>query len=70
MIGKLTDSAKRFGNMLDDRQVKRLLALANAGTDAEATAVAAAIGALSLSNESLVPLILKPEGAKDAGKKN
>jgi hypothetical protein len=62
MFGKVTQSAKKFGNMLDDRQVRRLVEMARSGSDAEATAKAALIGALSLPNDSIVPLILTPMG--------
>lgn len=61
LLGKVTQSAKRFGNLLDARQVKRLVDAAGSGTDAEATARAALMGALSLPNESINGLIL---GAK------
>lgn len=53
-----TQSAKRHGNMLEDRQVRRLLGMTRQGNDAQATAVAALIGALSLPNQDLIPLIL------------
>lgn len=51
-------SAKRYGNMLEERQVKRLLGMTSTGSDAQATAVAALIGALNLPNQELVPLIV------------
>ncbi len=58
LLGKVTQSAKKFGNLLDERQIRRLVEGANAGSDAEATAKAALIGALNLPNDSIVPLIL------------
>ncbi|MGD9688787.1 MAG: hypothetical protein AB7K52_02490 [Phycisphaerales bacterium] len=58
LLGKVTQSAKKYGNMLDDRQIRRLVEMAGAGTDAEATAKAALIGALNLSSDNIVPMIL------------
>jgi len=58
LLGYVADSAKRFGNLLADRQVRRLIELARTGERREATAAAAAMGALNLPNESLLPLII------------
>jgi hypothetical protein len=58
MLAKLADSGKRYGNMLDDRQVKRLVELAGSATGESATALAAALGSLNIKNDALVPLIL------------
>lgn len=58
LLKATTQSAKRFGNMMEERQVKRLLGMTRGGSDAQATAVAALIGALDLKNEDLIPLIL------------
>lgn len=58
MLSKLGESAKRFGNQLEPRQVQRLLELAATGGNDEATAAAAVLGALNLPNDNLVPLIL------------
>lgn len=58
LLGKVTQSAKKHGNMLDDRQIRRLVETAGTGTDAEATAKAALLGALNLSSDSIVPMIL------------
>lgn len=57
MLDKLTQSARRFGNLLESRHIPRLMELASKGTGPEATAAAAAIGALGVSNTDLVPLI-------------
>lgn len=58
LLEKAAGSAKRFGNMLEARQVSRLVALASGdGPDAEATAAAALIGALKLNNADLLPVI-------------
>ncbi len=64
LINKLTGSAKRFGNLLDDRQVKRFTDMAGKGSDEQATAVAALIGALNLSNDSFLSLLAAPEAPK------
>lgn len=58
LIRKVADSAKRFGNQLEPRQVGRLTELAAKGPEAEATAAAALMGALSLPNSQVVPLII------------
>ena len=58
LLRKVTDSAKRFGNQLEARQVGRLTELAAKGTGEEATAAAALMGALNLPNSQVVPLIL------------
>jgi HEAT repeat protein len=58
LLGKTADSAKRFGNKLEPRQVDRVIELASTGKGDEATAAAALVGSLNLSNSNLVPLIL------------
>jgi hypothetical protein len=58
LLGKVAESAKRYGNLLEARQVSRLMDLAAKGPDAEATAAAALVGSLNLPNNNLVPLIL------------
>lgn len=58
LLGKVADSAKRFGNRLEPRQVDRLIELAGTGSGDEATAAAALVGALNLPNTNLIPLIL------------
>lgn len=58
MLDAVARSAKRSGNMLEERQVSRLVEIAGSGDDAEATAAAALMGALNLPNARLVPLIL------------
>jgi len=55
----VSDSAKRFGNLLEPRQTTRLIELASSGADEEATSAASLMGALSLPNADLVPLILR-----------
>lgn len=57
MLNAVARSAKRYGNLLAERQVLRLVEIAGSGNDAEATAAAALMGALNLPNARLVPLI-------------
>lgn len=59
MLGHVAGSARRFGNLLADRQVRRLLEMAAAGgPDARSNAVASLLGALNLEGNHLLPLIL------------
>jgi hypothetical protein len=58
LLDKLASSAKRFGNKLEERHVKRLRELAVSQDKEEATAAAATLGALNLPNSQLLPLIL------------
>lgn len=58
MLDKTAASAKRFGNLLENRQVSALRELVMRGGDEQATAAAALMGALNLPNTELVPLIL------------
>src|SRR5690606_29824304 len=46
LLGKVADSAKRFGNLLEARQIHRVVELAQNGEVAEATAAAGVMGAL------------------------
>lgn len=58
LFDRVAESGKSFGNMLEDRQVRYLLSLASEGDGEQATAAAALVGALSISNTEVVPLIL------------
>lgn len=58
LMDLVASSAKRFGPMLDDRQVSRLLELASAGDDDEAIAAASLVGSLNLPGQRVVPLLL------------
>lgn len=58
LLGKVADSAKRYGNMLASRQVEQLIVLAGSKDEVEATAAAALMGALNLPNSQLIPLII------------
>jgi hypothetical protein len=55
----VASSAKRFGSMLDERQVSRILELAADGEDDEAIAAASLVGALNLPGQRVVPLLLQ-----------
>jgi len=57
LLGAAAESAKRCGNRSELRLVERLIELANEGSDEEATAAAALMGALNLPNTQVVPLI-------------
>lgn len=58
MLERVGQSARRFGNMLEERQVRRLVELTRGEDDREATAAAALMGALDLPGSQLAPLIL------------
>ncbi len=58
LVGEVSDSAKRFGNLLETRQVDRVVEMAGAADTQEATAAAALVGSLNLPNANLIPLIL------------
>jgi HEAT repeat protein len=58
LLGRVSQSAKRFGNLLEPRHTTRLLELARAGSDDEATAAAALLGALNSSGSDAASLIL------------
>ncbi len=59
LLSLVADSAKRFGNKLEERHVKRVLEMTGSEDDKEATSAAALMGALNLPNSQLIPLILK-----------
>lgn len=59
LLNRVADSAKRFGNQLDARHVATVVKLAmGSGSNEQATAAAALMGALKLPNSDLIPLIL------------
>lgn len=60
LLGRVTDSAKRFGNLLESRQIRWLMEVVRTGDETQATSAAALAGALNLAGEELVPLILEP----------
>jgi len=58
LLSKVTASARRVGNQLEQRHIDSLKRLATTATGNAATAAAALMGALNLPNSELVPLIL------------
>ncbi|MEM8757248.1 MAG: hypothetical protein AAGF47_05650 [Planctomycetota bacterium] len=58
LLGWLAASARRNGNLLGTPAIEGLIELADTGADDEATAAAAVIGALGISQRDLVRLIL------------
>lgn len=62
LLTKVAESAKRYGNMLESRQVAKLIRMAGEADLQAATAAAAVIGALDLPNTDLVPLITGSAG--------
>jgi DNA-binding response OmpR family regulator len=58
LLGLASESAKRYGNRLERRQLTSLVQLAREGDDASATAAAAMMGSLNLANEDLLGLIV------------
>ncbi|TVQ60342.1 MAG: hypothetical protein EA378_12070 [Phycisphaerales bacterium] len=58
LLNRTTESVKRFGSMLSQRQITRLVEIARTGSPGEATAAAALMGALDLPNNNILPLIL------------
>lgn len=58
LLALVTDSVRRFGNKLEERQVRRLIEVVEDGIDEEATAAGALLGALDLPSSRIVPLIL------------
>lgn len=64
LLGQLAASARRFGNQLDSVQVDALVDVTKTGKGEEATAAAAALGALNLRGGNVVPLILGSDEKK------
>ena len=61
MLTIVAESGKRFGNQLSNRQVRRLIELAQSDDRELAKVSVATMGALEVSNETLLPLILNQE---------
>ncbi len=57
-LGKVAESAKRYGNLLPQVQVTRAIELAQSKDRGEATAAAAVLGSLNLQNADLAALIV------------
>ncbi len=58
MLSAATESAKRFGNLLEDRHVRQLTEAASKPAGTGATAVSALLGALNVPGDRVVPVIL------------
>lgn len=58
LLGRTIASAKRFGNLLQQRHVTWLLSAAASPDTDEAVAAASLMGALNLPNDQIVPLIV------------
>ncbi|MCA9278309.1 MAG: hypothetical protein H6815_06590 [Phycisphaeraceae bacterium] len=58
LLGKVAESARRFGNRLEQRQVNRLIDVAKSGNESEATAAAGVLGSLNLPNADIADLIM------------
>lgn len=58
LIRIAAESAKRHGNMIEDRQIQRVIQLADSADSDVATAAAAFLGSLNLAGDRIVPLIL------------
>jgi len=58
LMERVIASAKRFGNLLESRQVRWLMQRVRDAEDEEATTAAALAGALSLPNDQYVELLL------------
>ncbi len=61
LLTMVADSGKRFGNQINNRQIRRLIELAQDSDDELATVAVATMGALEVTNSTLVPLILNHE---------
>ena len=61
LLTMVADSGKRFGNQINNRQIRRLIELAQDSDDELATVAVATMGALEVANTTLVPLILNHE---------
>ena len=64
LLGAVSESAKRFGNFLEDRHVTRLVEIARTAPEREATAAASLMGALNLPNSEILPLLPSGEVAQ------
>ncbi|MCC7387401.1 MAG: hypothetical protein IT431_01390 [Phycisphaerales bacterium] len=58
LLGLVADSAKRFGNQLEDRQVAQVVKTATSESAEESTAAAALLGALGVPNADFLPQLL------------
>lgn len=58
LLEKVADSGKRYGNLLEDRLVRRLVRLAQDEDQRLSTQAVATVGALGLPNDNMLPMIL------------
>lgn len=58
LFARVADSARRFGAMLPERQIRRLLEVAESADEDQARAAAALLGALNLPGDRLAPMIV------------
>jgi hypothetical protein len=58
LLAHVADSAKRFGNQLDERQVARVVTVATSDAPEESLAAAALLGALGVPNSDFLPQLL------------
>lgn len=61
LLDAVASSARRFGNMLEPRQVNELMEITRFADAREATSAAALMGSLNLPNRELVPFVLDEE---------
>lgn len=60
MLTIVADSGKRHGNQLSNRQIRRLIEMAQSDNDDLATTAAATMGALQVDNTTLLQLVIEP----------
>jgi hypothetical protein len=60
MLTIVADSGKRHGNQLSNRQIRRLIEMAQSENDDLATTAAATMGALQVDNTTLLQLVIEP----------
>ncbi len=58
LLGKTADSAKRYGNLLEERQVDRVITVARSEDADQAFAAAALLGALGVPNSDFLPRLM------------
>ncbi|MBO6738742.1 MAG: HEAT repeat domain-containing protein [Phycisphaerales bacterium] len=61
MLTIVADSGKRHGNQLSNRQIRRLIEMAQSENDDLATTAAATMGALQVDNTTLLQLVIEPD---------
>ena len=66
LLEKVGDSAKRYGQQIEDRHVRSLFQMADSDDEALATAAAAVLGALGLPNDRFIELIIGERPAQAA----